>query len=352
MRIKVILEEDIDIPDGSTGQHHAAGSELDVSMRLLDNPAAAAVAVADTCDRIRVLNCYAVPATKRPGSFYFNIRGIELVQSCWELDHEFLVLQPIAAGHKFIMVSRSIKALPTKTTAGLFSRMVWPESVSLMTKEKGERPFLHFRLQYAPWAARRQNGNDDKDDEEPVVRTFSLKLWSNQCHKMIPGGELIPLNDWKLLMERGTNPIPFVALCSLEPPNTKWANKDGDEDLHIHEFRANFASYADSPSNACPSVSEGLVKSRVKSSRPPAATAATTGKEIVNLSVTGFYAGVGGAFPTFRAMTSSPAELTDEQAIVDALESGAVSAVHFFAIPSENAAHDKEPKPAKQPKKK
>lgn len=342
-RVTVMLEHDIAIPLGDTEtRHHAAGSELEVSMRGAPPPAAK---LPQPMDRIQIVECCATPNTKTPGAFYNNMRSVELITSCWDSDDQYLARQSLDGNNKFVVVSRLVET-PTdknKPVDGLLSRLVWPEGATMVTREKGEILFLHFRLQHASWTA--QNVVTD-DKEPPLMRIFSLKLWAQQCEQMIPGGGGdMSIEAWKELMAHGINPVPFVALCSVATEADKWSN--GDQALKLHEFRADFAQYITGPT--CPTISRALVQRLV----PRAAAPKKKVDGIVNVSVTGLYSGVSGAFPTFRVMTSTPDQLTNEQAIVDAMDNGTLGAIQVFAVPSKgNDDNDEKAATAEPPTKK
>ncbi len=272
-------------------------------------------------DRIRVINCYAKPGSKTPGTIYYNCQQLDLLQSCWDLDDNYLARQSTTG--KFILTSRTVMSTPNKAKPedGLFSKVVWPDDVSMMTKERGEIPFLHFRVQYAHWTAQQV-----QQDEEPPLSTFAIKLWPTHCEELLPGGSA-DLNTWKEIMQRGLNPIPFVVLVSLKTATTAWSN--GDQELTVHAFRSGFANYVMGPS--CPVVSRALVEANITKKSTP-----KNNNAIVNVSVTGLSKGVGGPFPTFRAVTSAPDELTNEEAIQDAIDLGSIGALVFFAVPDKD----------------
>jgi hypothetical protein len=338
VRVKVILEESIAVPFGDDSDIElAAGAEVDVT-KFSGPPSP----IFGNLDRIRIVGCYATSSSKTPGAQYFNCQEFQLIQTCWELDDLYLARQSLEG--KFIVTSRTVKCEPDKADPqdGLFSQMVWPKDASLVTKDQREILFLHFRLQYAPWTA------DEvlEDDEPPAAMTFCLKLWAKHCEQMMPGP--VPMDVWKDVMARGINPIPFVALVSTKQAGQQngWGNGGGgDQELEIHVLRADFASYVTSP--ACPLVSRDLVKAHTpvaNKKKPTIKSAAGAGSAVVaaiiNVSATGLTKDAGGAFPTFRAMTSAPDELIDEEAVREALEAGTVSAVQFFAVPDSGEAKE------------
>ncbi len=339
LRVKVILEESVTVPFGDdTDIELAAGAELEVTK--FQDPAPPTFG---NLDRIRVVGCYATPNSKTPGARYINCQELQLVQACWDLDDLYLARQSLEG--RFIVTSRTIKCEVDKTNPedGLFSQMVWPKDASLVTKDHREIPLLHFRLQYAPWTA----DQVQEDDEPPAAMTFCLKMWDKHCVQMMPGP--VPMDAWKELMSRSINPIPFAALVSIKHGGGGF--NGGDQELQIHELRVDFAGYVTSP--ACPLVSRDLVQAHVAAAaankKMPTAMAGPTGA-IVNVSAMGLTKDVGGAFPTFRAMTSAPDELTDEAAIREALEAGTVSAVLFFVVPDDGARESKEAPNKKQRK--
>ncbi len=326
VRVKVILEEPVAIPfgDDDSSIELAAGAEVEVTKFQAPAPL-----TFGNLDRIRVVGCYATPSSKTPGAQYKNCQEFQLVQSWSDLDDLYLARQSLEG--KFIVTSRTIKCEPDKTNPqdGLFSQMVWPKDATLTSsKDQREYLYLHLRLQYAPWTA------DEvmNEDEPPAAMTFCLKMWDRHCVQMMPGP--VPMATWKELMSGGINPIPFAALVSIKQTEpTGWSNA-GDQELEIHMLRADFASYVTSP--ACPLVSRNLVQAHtVAAANRKKPTAKGAGAAIVNVSATGLTKDVGGAFPTFRALTSAPDELTDEEAIREALEAGTVSAVLFFAVPDD-----------------
>jgi hypothetical protein len=327
LRVKVILEESIAIPFGDDSDIElAAGAELEVSRFQTHAPPP----TFGNLDRIRVVGCFAKSSSTTPGARYINCQEFELIQSCWDLDNLYLARQSLEG--KFIVTSRTVKCDVDKANPqdGLFSQMVWPKDVSLISKDQREFLYLHFRLQYAPWTA------DEvlADDEPPAAMTFCFKMWEKHCVQLMPGP--VPMDTWKEIMAHGINPIPFVALVSIKQEATTptgWSN-GGDQELDIHVLRADFVSYV--TSRACPLVSRDLVEAHTQVANKKKPTRAKTGAgAIVNVSATGLTKDVGGAFPTFRAMTSAPDELTDEEAIREALEAGTVSAVQFFAVPDD-----------------
>jgi hypothetical protein len=337
VRVKVILEESIAVPFGDDSDIElAAGAEVDVT-KFSGPPSP----IFGNLDRIRIVGCYATSSSTTPGAQYFNCQGFQLVQRCWDLDDLYLARQSLEG--KFIVTSRTVKCEADKTNPqdGLFSQMVWPKDASLVTKDQREILLLHFRLQYAPWTADQVTD----DDEPPAAMTFCLKMWEKHCVQMMPGP--VPMETWKAVMAQGINPIPFAALVSIKQGEpTGWSN-GGDQELQIHVLRVDFASYVTSP--ACPLVSRNLVQTHTAAGAGAAAAAKKKplllaklggGAAIVNVSATGLTKDVGGAFPTFRAMTSAPDELTNEKAIRDALEAGTVSAVQFFAVPDSGEAKE------------
>jgi hypothetical protein len=328
-RFQVRLEEPVQIGN----DHFDAGQELTVGAWREEGRATTLVNV---MDRIRVINCYTSPSKKEPGRIFYNCKSVQLEQSWLQAcsDDAYLAQQSLLLDSKgkFILTSREVVCDPSKVAAGIRSVVIWPNDVSIVKQETNEEiPFLKFRVKYLKWTAEHVTNSTP-----PAPMMMEFNLWSNNCEQLVPGP--LDLETWKAVMSNGLNPINFAVLCSIDP-NPKYAPMGGGLSLKVHAIRADTRGYLLSPS--CPLVSRQLVDKYLAKKKAHGPQPAAADASIVNVTVTGLLNAK--AFPTFRALTSDPDNLTSEAAIKDA--QGAT--VVFFAVTEQPQPLQKKPRTEK-----
>jgi hypothetical protein len=266
-------------------------------------------------DLVRLIDCYASPDKKQPGHFYYNCRNIQLVTQSADFNDAFLARQSLEK--MFVITSHTIVCDHTIIAHGIRSQVVWPNDVSYVNKEGEEKIRLNFAVQYLKWTAEQVRNNSP-----PTAQQFEFTLWRNHVDQMLLGDSL-SIEDIKALMSNGANPIAFTILCSIDNDPKYKPTFPGAKQLKVHAFVPHLAGYL----STCPIVSRQLVQQYVQKGEPKAAVGE---QPIINVTTAGL--ANAGAFPQFRAMTSSPDTLTDEDSIRDALESDTAGTVIFFAL--------------------
>jgi hypothetical protein len=272
-------------------------------------------------DRIRILDCYASPSKKEPGRIFYNCKSVQLEQSWLDVCSDDAYLAQQSLNGQFILTSRDVMCNPEEAADGIFSRMAWPNDVSIVTRQKTEEiPLLTFRVQYMKWTAEHVTTK-----EQPPTTTMEFKLWANHCEQLVPGP--LEMVDWKAIMANGRNPINFAVVCSSAKDN-KWATVGGAQQVKVHAFRADTLGYL--MSTSCPPVSRALVQQYTKNKGKKPKAPSSSSSSIVNVSADGLLNAK--AFSTFRALTCNPDELTSEDALREGLEAGTVESVVFFGL--------------------